>query len=101
MPAWPVKAACANVMNTTNSVSGIMGAVKVAYGDQKCYDVSKSYVHCADPTGCGMGPASIAWDYQACTQIMLTGSSGMDMFPHRVWNSSERAKYCKDTWNVV
>jgi hypothetical protein len=47
-------------------------------GAQKCHDIQSEYVECGDPTGCGVGPANYAWDYQvlvvnvlcACIKLM-------------------------------
>ena len=45
----------------------------MVYGDSGCHSIYTEYVECADPTGCGTGPASLAWDYQvyllACVKV--------------------------------
>ena len=33
-------------------------------GQLTCFDTEKEFIECADPTGCGLGPAAEAWDYQ-------------------------------------
>lgn len=35
-----------------------------------CFDIWQDFVECADPTGCGTGLASMAWDYQVYTCIL-------------------------------
>ena len=75
----------------------------------------KEYIECADPTGCGTGNEAKAWDYQvsdivhsmyyhwvgvqSCTELWMDSSTNnmTDMFPPRVYNSSE---HCKNTWKV-
>ena len=53
----------------------------MVYGDAGCHGIYSEYVECADPTGCGTGPASLAWDYQVrhipnCSLLVLGG--GLD-----------------------
>jgi len=45
-----------------------VGIVYNSTGDQRCFDLYSLYVECADPTGCGLGSNSLAWDYQVQTQ---------------------------------
>ena len=39
-------------------------------GQLSCFNTTEEFIECADPTGCGTGPAALAWDYQVCTYIM-------------------------------
>lgn len=50
IPAAGLKSACGIYYNSTE--------------DLACFDIYNEYLYCADPTGCGLGHDSKAWDYQ-------------------------------------
>ncbi|XP_021378734.1 dipeptidyl peptidase 2-like [Mizuhopecten yessoensis] len=105
LPAFPVQVACGYITNGTDVILGLAKAADILYNSipVKCHDIFKEYVECADPSGCGQGPDSIAWDYQACTEVHLSaGSNNMtDMFPVLPFTSQIRTEYCQQRWNVT
>ena len=106
LPAWPVKQGCKAVLNASSPVCGLADLAAIVYvpkSEGDCHDIWADYVDCADPTGCFTGPASFAWDYQACTEfIMPSGSNNeTDMFPVLPFTSQQRDEYCNKTWQVT
>ena len=103
LPAWPVNEACKRALNKDlSSAEGVVAASLVMYGEKlDCHDAFTEYIHCADPTGCGNNLEASAWDYQACTQMILPGPKGYDMFFENPWNITRLEEYCKKTYDVV
>ncbi|KTF91921.1 hypothetical protein cypCar_00018113 [Cyprinus carpio] len=106
MPAFPVKVACETMLNGTDLMSALRDTVGIVYnstGQLTCYDLYSLYVECADPTGCGLGFDSYAWDYQACTEIEMCFESNnvTDMFPPMTFTEQQREQYCSKRWGVV
>ncbi|KFM61020.1 Dipeptidyl peptidase 2, partial [Stegodyphus mimosarum] len=105
-PAYPVKVMCNLLMAASRPADGLREASALYYNASQplqCFDIYEEYLYCADPTGCGLGFDSKAWDYQACTEINLEGSTtgDKDMFPPLPFNSSMRDEYCMKTWKVL
>uniref|UniRef100_A0A9J7WX05 Dipeptidyl-peptidase 7 n=1 Tax=Cyprinus carpio carpio TaxID=630221 RepID=A0A9J7WX05_CYPCA len=64
------------MLNGTDLLSALRATVGIVYnstGQLPCYDLCGLYVECADPTGCGLGFDSYAWDYQV-PRLVLTKS---------------------------
>ncbi|KAI5613037.1 dipeptidyl peptidase 2 isoform X1 [Silurus asotus] len=106
MPAFPVKVACEVMLNGTEVLSALRDTVGIVYnstGEQICFDLYSLYVECADPTGCGLGFNSYAWDYQACTEVEMCFESNnvTDMFPPMPFTQSMRMEYCAKRWAVL
>ncbi|XP_026866649.2 dipeptidyl peptidase 2 [Electrophorus electricus] len=106
LPAFPVKVVCDTLLNGTDVLSALRDAVGIVYnatGEQTCYNLYSLYVECADPTGCGLGLNSLAWDYQACTEIEMCFESNnvTDMFPPMPFTQRMREDYCAKRWAVV
>ncbi|XP_066920969.1 dipeptidyl peptidase 2-like [Clytia hemisphaerica] len=96
LPGHPVNVACSYIKGA-NKLSGLANITSLLYGpDAKCHDTFTEYVYCADPTGCGTGPDAPPWDYQACTELALPGSSTneTDMFPPLQFTLEMRQHYC-------
>ncbi|XP_077378038.1 dipeptidyl peptidase 2 isoform X2 [Festucalex cinctus] len=106
MPAYPVKVGCEIMLRGSDLLTNLRETAAIVYnstGLLSCLDVYSLYVECADPTGCGLGFDSMAWDYQACTEINLCYESNnvTDMFPVMTFTEEERLQYCSKRWGVV
>ncbi|KAM4575765.1 dipeptidyl peptidase 2 [Odontesthes bonariensis] len=106
MPANPVKVACKTMLRGSDLLANLRDTAGIVYnstGLLTCFDLYSLYVECADPTGCGLGFDSLAWDYQACTEIEMCYESNnlTDMFPPMAFTEKSRENYCSKRWGVV
>lgn len=106
LPGNPVKVACDTIMAAEDPIVGLADVAGVWYnssGSEQCFNVSREFYFCADPTGCGNGPSAVAWNYQACSDLFLpTGSDNKtDMFPELPWGVDERRGYCQNQFNIT
>ncbi|XP_047237186.1 dipeptidyl peptidase 2 isoform X1 [Girardinichthys multiradiatus] len=106
MPANPVKVACGTMLRGPDLLANLRDAAGIVYnstGLLTCFDLYNLYVECADPTGCGQGFDSLAWDYQACTEVELCFETNnvTDMFPPMAFTEKDREVYCSKRWAVV
>ncbi|XP_072288806.1 dipeptidyl peptidase 2 [Eucyclogobius newberryi] len=106
MPANPVQVGCDTMLSGPDLLTNLRNTAGIVYnstGELSCLDLYKLFVECADPTGCGLGFNSLAWDYQACTEIDLCFESNniTDMFPPMAFTAAARERYCTQRWGVV
>nr|CAB3239873.1 dipeptidyl peptidase 2 [Phallusia mammillata] len=106
LPGHPVKAACEMITSAPTAIEGLAAGAGLFYNGTsshetdkvslQCFDIMKEYVECADPTGCGLGNDALAWNYQACTEIVLPGGTNniTDMFPVLPFTLEMRDNYC-------
>ncbi|XP_055959057.1 dipeptidyl peptidase 2-like isoform X1 [Patella vulgata] len=107
LPAFPVDKSCDFMVNKDDLVKGLAQITALFYngtnGKLPCFDIWEEYVECADPSGCGLGPDSLAWDIQACSEIpMLFTTDGVqDMFLPINYTAKMRNDYCKTKYGLV
>ncbi|MBN3299531.1 DPP2 peptidase, partial [Amia calva] len=103
LPANPVKVACDTILNGTDMLRALRDTVGIVYnstGELACYDLYTLYIECADPTGCGLGSDSLAWDYQAKVELCYESNNVTDMFPVMPFTEQDREAYCRKKWGV-
>ncbi|CAH3116692.1 unnamed protein product [Pocillopora meandrina] len=107
LPGCPVNLAYKMMARVSSKVEGLTEVTALVYnstnGTLTCLDPDTEYIECADPTGCGLGPDSLAWDYQVCTELSLPAGSNnkTDMFSPLPWTSEMISTYCQKKWGVV
>ena len=78
LPGHPVNLACKMMASASSKVEGLAEVTALVYngtnGALTCLDPDTEYIESADPTGCGLGPDSLAWDYQVlgCISYLST-----------------------------
>jgi len=97
MPAWPVNVTCTKMVAPGNILERLFDGISVYYnytGEAQCFNTS---VFMNDAAG------NAAWDYQACTEmIMPISSNGIsDMFPPAPFSLPDLIEYCQQTWGVT
>ncbi|XP_064395682.1 dipeptidyl peptidase 2-like [Halichondria panicea] len=103
LPANPVSYSCNLLLTATDRLKGLAQAAGLFYngtaGRLPCNNIETQFIECADPTGCGTGPAATSWDYQACTEMSLPSDTNnmTDMFPPTIFDPSA---YCEKTWGA-
>jgi dipeptidyl-peptidase-2 len=78
-----VKYACMMINWSSCSLSGCLGIFYPM--DQSpsgpCHNITADFIECADPTGCGVGPNALAWDYQVSLLFPIKIQSRTDGDP--------------------
>jgi dipeptidyl-peptidase-2 len=103
LPAYPVTVACHSLLASQSKLHGLAQAAGLFYngttGHLTCFNITSEFIECADPTGCGTGPTSLSWDYQACTEMMLRCATNnqTDMFPVHGYDPSQ---HCRQKWGT-
>ncbi|CAK8675028.1 unnamed protein product [Clavelina lepadiformis] len=111
-PGYPVNVACQIILAKETAMEGLAAGAGFFYNRTsssknpnaiQCFDIYKEYIECADPTGCGFGNEAKAWNYQACTEVILPGGSNnhTDMFPSLPFTLEMRDKYCKENLHTT
>ncbi|CDS37318.1 Lysosomal Pro X carboxypeptidase [Echinococcus multilocularis] len=107
LPANPVNVSCNKAIEfgVQNPLAGLREAVGVLYdrSSELCFDYKTQYIDCADVTGCGLGNDSVAWDFQACTEIHLydpSNATSNDLFPSLPKSLDDVDEYCFKRYGV-
>ena len=62
LPGHPVNLVCKMMASASSKLEGLAGATALVCngtnGTLPCLDPATEYIDCADPTGCGLGPAA-------------------------------------------
>lgn len=65
LPGYPVRTACHSLLGAPSPLAGLRSVMQLVYGaTMRCFNPSAEFIECADITGCGLGDAATAWDFQ-------------------------------------
>eukprot|EP01102_Stenamoeba_stenopodia_P015749 TRINITY_DN5409_c0_g1_i1.p1 TRINITY_DN5409_c0_g1~~TRINITY_DN5409_c0_g1_i1.p1 ORF type:complete len:519 (-),score=130.27 TRINITY_DN5409_c0_g1_i1:105-1610(-) len=101
MPGYPINLTCQAIVDGVNSNDDLLQAL--IDGMQIYFNYTGQSGSCFNMSVVSTGAlGNDAWDYQACTQIILVmGSNNVtDFFPPAPWNVTLLSEYCEEAWHV-
>ncbi|KYQ93237.1 peptidase S28 family protein [Tieghemostelium lacteum] len=97
LPANPINVSCSAMAELSDDVEGLVAVLNVYFNSTanvQCFNTS-IYMTSA--------VSSNAWDYQACTEMIMpvTSDNVHDMFPVSTFDLETLTEYCQATWQTT
>ena len=95
-PLWPIRAACATLVNATDRVAAAAAIIMATIGNGTCVEVPAEGPHGVPGDGPGVG----SWGYQSCTETLHEFSSATPVRRY-VFNLTAQTELCRKLYGVV